>query len=104
MNSRRFWKALLLVTAGGLFAGFAGIKLAAPEPVAIPGSQHQTLENQPQESGGTEQNVSTGNNKDGRSFIVAPLPISSPALGSGIVPVFAYIFPIEKTDKASPRQ
>src|SRR5437763_548708 len=27
------------------------------------------------------------------AFVIAPLPISSPAVGSGIVPIFAYIFP-----------
>ena len=36
------------------------------------------------------------------SFIVAPLPISSPAVGTGIVPVFAYIFHISSPDKTSP--
>jgi Omp85 superfamily domain len=36
------------------------------------------------------------------AFVVAPLPISSPALGSGIVPVLAYIFPISTNDKVSP--
>jgi hypothetical protein len=36
------------------------------------------------------------------SFVVAPIPISSPALGSGIVPVVGYIFPISKKDKVSP--
>jgi outer membrane protein assembly factor BamA len=36
------------------------------------------------------------------AFVIAPLPISSPALGSGIVPVLAYIFPISASDKSSP--
>ena len=36
------------------------------------------------------------------AFVVAPLPISSPAIGSGIVPVLGYIFPFSKTDKVSP--
>lgn len=36
------------------------------------------------------------------SFVVAPLPISSPALGTGIVPVVGYIFPFRKKDKISP--
>jgi hypothetical protein len=36
------------------------------------------------------------------SFVVAPLPISSPAVGSGIVPVVGYIFPISTKDKVSP--
>ena len=36
------------------------------------------------------------------SFVVAPLPISSPALGTGIVPVLGYIFPFRKDDQVSP--
>ena len=36
------------------------------------------------------------------SFVVAPLPISSPAIGSGFVPVLGYIFPFSKNDKVSP--
>src|ERR1700751_4282765 len=34
------------------------------------------------------------------AFVIAPLPISSPALGSGVVPVFAYIFPTSTPDKS----
>ena len=36
------------------------------------------------------------------SLVVAPLPISSPALGTGLIPVLAYIFPLRKNDKVSP--
>ncbi len=36
------------------------------------------------------------------SFVIAPIPISNPALGSGLVPVVAFIFPITKSDKVSP--
>jgi hypothetical protein len=36
------------------------------------------------------------------SFVIAPLPLSSPAIGSGIVPVLGYIFPISDKDKESP--
>jgi hypothetical protein len=35
-------------------------------------------------------------------ILVAPLPISSPAIGSGIVPVLAYIFPFSLKDEVSP--
>jgi outer membrane protein assembly factor BamA len=35
-------------------------------------------------------------------FVVAPIPISSPALGSGVVPVAGYIFPLRPSDKVSP--
>ena len=58
----------------------------------------------------SETNPSSGNEskseqeKSSRrgSFIIAPLPISSPALGTGIVPIFGYIFPFRKDDKISP--
>jgi outer membrane protein assembly factor BamA len=50
------------------------------------------------------QNGTTAEEKpDGRgAFVIAPLPISSPALGAGIVPVFAYIFPLGGVDDHSP--
>jgi hypothetical protein len=35
-------------------------------------------------------------------FVIAPLPISSPALGTGIVPILGYIFPLSTHDQASP--
>jgi Omp85 superfamily domain len=35
-------------------------------------------------------------------FLIAPLPISSPALGAGIVPIVGYIFPLSARDKTSP--
>jgi hypothetical protein len=34
--------------------------------------------------------------------MVAPLPISSPAIGTGIIPVFGYIFSVSAKDKVSP--
>ena len=36
------------------------------------------------------------------SIVVAPLPVSSPAIGSGIVAVFGYIFSLSTKDKISP--
>src|SRR5262249_54744759 len=36
------------------------------------------------------------------SAFVAPLPISSPAIGTGITPIGGYIFPITEKDKKSP--
>jgi len=35
------------------------------------------------------------------SFVIAPLPISSPALGTGMVPILGYIFTLQKQDKES---
>ena len=36
------------------------------------------------------------------SFVVAPLPTSSEALGTGVIPVVGYIFPFSANDKESP--
>ena len=63
----------------------------------------QTTEDHSHESNGPDkQNASPQNKQDGGSFVIAPLPISSPALGAGIVPVLAYIFPLDRSDKTSP--
>lgn len=37
----------------------------------------------------------------GAAFLVAPLPIASQAIGFGVIPVAAYIYPISKKDKVS---
>ncbi len=36
------------------------------------------------------------------SIVVAPLPLVSPAIGSGVIPVVGYIFPFSRNDKVSP--
>jgi Omp85 superfamily domain len=36
------------------------------------------------------------------AIVAAPLPTSSPALGTRIIPVFGYIFPFNKNDKVTP--
>lgn len=36
-----------------------------------------------------------------RSWVFAPIPISSPALGTGVVPVVGLIFPMRKSDTVS---
>jgi hypothetical protein len=36
------------------------------------------------------------------AIVVAPLPISSPAIGSGIIPILGYIFPFSTKDTVSP--
>jgi Omp85 superfamily domain len=103
-NSQRFWNALLLFLAGGLYGTVGGAKVAAQEAVdsESPSPRIQTTEDHAQNPNGSQQNASLENKQDGGSFIIAPLPISSPALGSGIVPVLAYIFPLDRSDKTSP--
>ena len=36
------------------------------------------------------------------ALVAAPLPLVSPAIGSGIIPVLGYIFPFQEKDKVSP--
>ncbi|MGB8322489.1 MAG: BamA/TamA family outer membrane protein [Candidatus Acidiferrum sp.] len=36
------------------------------------------------------------------AFVIAPLPEVSPAIGSGVIPVVAYIFPFQMKDQTSP--
>jgi hypothetical protein len=47
--------------------------------------------------------VASTNAKEPRgSIVIAPLPIVSPAIGAGIIPVFGYIFPFQRKDRISP--
>jgi outer membrane protein assembly factor BamA len=105
LNSHRFWNALSLLIATGLYGTLGEAKLAAQEAVINKSSsfQSQATEDLPQDpTGSIPQHPSLENKQDGGSFVIAPLPISSPALGSGIVPVLAYIFPLDRSDKTSP--
>lgn len=105
LNSQRFWNALSLLLVTGLYGTLGEAKLAAQEAVVSESSpfQSQTTEDHRQDpSGSAQKDASPENKQDGGSFVVAPLPISSPALGSGIVPVLAYIFPLDRSDKTSP--
>ena len=36
------------------------------------------------------------------TIVAAPIPIASPAIGAGVVPILGYIFPLDKDDKTSP--
>lgn len=104
-NSQRPWKELLPLLACGLYGMLGGTELAAQEAVVreSPTFRSQTTEDHTQDpSRSAQQNASPENKQDGGAFVIAPLPISSPALGSGIVPVLAYIFPLSRGDKTSP--
>lgn len=66
-----------------------GVTLKASDQ-SPPSTQPET---QPKEKG----------KKDRRgAFVAAPIPLSSPAIGSGVTIVAGYIFPFSKTDKVSP--
>jgi len=101
-GSRRIFSFLL---AGGLFWSLATGSTAAPqaEPRAKPISPSSTTEIQDASAKPSAKDKPSGETKpETGAFVIAPLPISSPALGSGVVPVFAYIFPTgDKTSPAS---
>jgi hypothetical protein len=72
-------------------------KEAAQEPSANPAAETKPGE-QPEKS----QEKKEKKKERRGSPVLAPLPIVSPAIGSGFVPVVAYIFPFSKNDKVSP--
>lgn len=52
---------------------------------------------------GTSSSQNSGTTKKRRGeFVIAPIPVSSPALGTGIIPVVGYIFRVDKEDQVSP--
>ena len=101
-GSRRIFSFLL---ASGLFWSLATRSIAAPQaaPRAKPISPSSTTDIQDASAKPSAKDKQSGETKpETRAFVIAPLPISSPALGSGVVPVFAYIFPTgDKTSPAS---
>jgi hypothetical protein len=108
--TRRYRSVLLLCVASFSISipCLAQENSPAEQSAAPPASQ----ENSPKAEGQNPQSTAPPNPETqpkkkkklgGRgAFVVAPLPISSPAIGSGIVPVLGYIFPFSKNDKVSP--
>jgi hypothetical protein len=73
-------------------------KDAAQEPSTPPAPEVK-----PQEQTEKTATKSEKKKKEHRGLIlIAPLPLVSPAIGTGIIPVVGYIFPFSKNDKVSP--
>ena len=95
----------VLLSSVGAFGATQVADRANPEVIESP---------HPQQSGGDSRSApiaqaqaspvrKTKKHFPGRGAIIAaPLPIVSPALGTGVVPILGYIFPISKNDKVSP--
>ena len=98
--------ALLLLLFGGLPWDLAATRVEAQETTISQrtNSSSQSTGGSPADSksSGQYDKPQKGGRQNRGAFVIAPLPISSPALGSGIVPVIAYIFPIGASDKTSP--
>jgi hypothetical protein len=111
MRSRYVHALALLMTLGCVEAlGYAQVPNETADPSSDSG---RTKSAQPQEGGGASQSTASTEGKtelektdkkpDHRgSIVAAPLPIASPAVGTGVIPVLAYIFPFSKNDKVSP--
>ncbi len=68
--------------------------ITAPRAVDVSGQNFS-------QGGASEGKVGTGHQTNGE-IVVAPFPISNPALGSGLVVVAGYLFPISKGAEDSP--
>jgi Omp85 superfamily domain len=108
MMKRLSASLLTLVALIGSATGFAVAQTADDRnaPAQSPTPQQQSGGAGKPEAVGQAQALHTLKKKKhfpGRGAIVAaPLPIVSPALGTGVVPILGYIFPISKNDKLSP--
>lgn len=72
-------------------------KDAAQEPATPPAPEVK-----PQEQTGKTATKNEKKKKEHRgSILIAPLPLVSPAIGTGLIPIVGYIFPCSKSDKVS---
>ena len=100
--------SVCLVTPGAAHQATA----PGPRPQPEPKSQENAAQpsaTPPQETKTQEQSEKTEESKEKKpkrqprgSLVIAPLPLVSPAIGSGFIPVVGYIFPFSKNDKVSP--
>jgi len=76
--------------------------LAALSGMLYCSSQNSWAQDQQPQADSTTQETSAKSESSKGAIVGAPIPISSPAIGSGAVPVAAYIFPFSKNDQESP--
>jgi hypothetical protein len=97
--------ALLVVIVACAWSAFAQ-EVRPPEPVVT--NQGDQQEQSPPSNAAGEcaspeaKPAKTKKLSGPGAIVVAPLPISSPAVGSGIVPILGYIFPFNAKDEVSP--
>jgi len=73
----------------------------SPETTAPPVAAQTSQKPEPEQKEENKKEERKGWLRRG-SIVVAPIPIISPAIGTGIVPVAGYIFPLEEKNKNSP--
>ena len=107
-----FFTSRLLIGLLAIFALLANVRVVAQDqaptgtlPGQFLGGTEAKFSGDSDRSGPKEQDDSKKNqkNSENRAAIVfAPIPISSPAIGTGAVIAGAFIFPFRKSDTASP--
>jgi hypothetical protein len=109
LTSPRYRGALYMLLVSGLCLGLPSTPAVAQSQGEARSAKNVGFSSQIDEDQSADPKTSAQNDTPPKNkpeargaFVVAPLPISSPALGSGIVPVFAYIFPFNRNDKISP--
>lgn len=109
--AERVFLLLLLITGAPIF--LSGSSLTNQEPPSATSadassqieisSSNDTAQSAASEKPASDNKKDQEKKKEKRgAFVVAPLPLSSPAIGSGIVPVVGYIFQFSSKDKISP--
>jgi len=92
------------ILQGGAVAA-ANVKSASPQDnrTAVQSSPSAATPASPAAETKTEPEKANEAKKNSRgTIVVAPLPLVSPAIGNGLIPVAGYIFPFRKNDKVSP--
>jgi Omp85 superfamily domain len=95
----RIFSALILLFSASTFP--FNSTLASQEPA----DTQQTAQSRPTKKPDSESEKKKDEKKKKEkrgALVIAPLPLSSPAIGSGIIPVVGYIFPFSTKDKVSP--
>ena len=105
--SRRFsgfltFSPLCLCLFGGLPFGLLESLAAQEVPVSDQSPAEPALSTKSEEKQTASASDSNPAKQPRGAFVIAPLPIVSPAIGKGIVPVVGYIFPFQVKDKKSP--
>ena len=81
----------------------AAVEPKSPKDAAQEPATPAAVEVKPQER--TEKTATKNEKKKKEhrgSILIAPLPLVSPAIGTGLIPVVGYIFPFSKNDTVSP--
>ena len=98
--------ALGLVFGGILLflasSGFAQTSATISNAQKATSSTQAAMESAPEKSSETSKKKKKKKLLRRGEIAAAPIPISSPAIGSGLVPVVGYIFPLSLKDKKSP--